>query len=195
MPGLQKLAVARSWLAYRTPTEIHVRPVTQLGPDKTVERVRQPGSLGRPALGVDLVAFHRATATGSWITAVNVVSGKRLRLRYARDAQLLNPSLFAGQLLYVRSSRCSQQLVLGPLRSRRDRVLDQLGPLAWAGRRPRTSPHEPGRAPPLSAQAAGDVEDALHDAALAGADDRLRDRAQARPRRPHRADALAVARR
>jgi hypothetical protein len=130
VPGLQKLAVSRSWLAYRTPTEIHVRPVTQLGPDKTVERVRQPGSLGRPALGVDLVAFHRATATGSWITAVNVVSGKRLRLRYSRDAQLLNPSLFAGQLLYVRSSRCSQQLVLGPLRGKRDRVLYELGPLA-----------------------------------------------------------------
>ena len=130
MPGVQKLAVSRSWLAYRTPTEIHVRPVTEPGPGKTVEKVRQPGTLGRPALGVNLVAFHRATAGGSWITAVNILSGKRLRLRYSRTAELLNPSLLAGQLLYVRASRCSQQLVLGPLRGGRDRVLYELGPLA-----------------------------------------------------------------
>ena len=130
VPGLQKLAVSRSWLAYRTPTEIHVRPVTEPGPGTTVEKVRQPGTLGRPALGVNLVAFHRATAAGSWITAVNVLSGKRLRLRYSPTAELLNPSLLAGQLLYVRASRCSQQLVLGPLRSGRDRVLYELGPLA-----------------------------------------------------------------
>ena len=127
--GLQKLAVSRSWLAYRTPTEIHVRPVTQTGPGTTIEKVRQPATLGRPALGVDLVAFHRATRVGSWITAVNVVSGKRLRLRYSQDAQLLNPSLLAGRLLYVRSSRCSQQLVLGRLRGG-DKVLYELGPLA-----------------------------------------------------------------
>jgi hypothetical protein len=129
IPGLQKLAVSRSWLAYRTPTEIHVRPVTETGPGTTVEKVRQPATLGRPALGVDLLAFHRATTAGSWITAVNVVSGKRLRLRYSRDAQLLNPSLLAGRLLYVRSSRCSQQLVLGRLRGG-DKVLYELGPLA-----------------------------------------------------------------
>jgi len=129
IPGLQKLAVSRSWLAYRTPTEIHVRPVNETGPGTTIEKVRQPATLGRPALGVDLVAFHRATTAGSWITAVNVVSGRRLRLRYSPDAQLLNPSLLAGRLLYVRSSRCSQQLVLGRLRGG-DKVLYELGPLA-----------------------------------------------------------------
>ena len=129
-PGVQKLAVSRSWLAYRTATELHVRPVTGTGPGKTVEKVKAPATLGRPALGVDLVVFHRATEAGSWITAVNVVSGKRLRLRHSSDAQLLNPSLLAGQLLYVRSSRCSQQLVLGPLRGGHDKVLYELGPVA-----------------------------------------------------------------
>src|SRR5512133_2087337 len=130
IPGVQKLAVSRSWLAYRTPTEIHVRPVGETGPGKVVVKVKQPASLGRPALGVDLVAFHRASGDASWITAVNVVSGRRMTLRYSRDDQLLNPSLLAGQLLYVRSSRCSQQLVLGPARGKRDRVLYQLGPRA-----------------------------------------------------------------
>src|SRR6188472_333364 len=42
IPGLQKLAVSRSWLAYRTPTEIHVRPVT-------VDRAGQGGRAGQGA--------------------------------------------------------------------------------------------------------------------------------------------------
>ena len=131
IPGVQKLAVSRSWLVYRTPTEIHVRAVAETGPGKVVVKVRQPASLGRPALGVDLVAFHRATRDASWITAVNVVSGRRLTLRYSRDDQLLNPSLLAGRLLYVRSSRCSQQVVLGAARrGGRDRVLYETAPLA-----------------------------------------------------------------
>jgi hypothetical protein len=130
IPGVQKFAVSRSWLVYRTPTEIHVRPVTETGPGTTVVKVTQPATLGRPALGVDLVVFHRASRDASWITAVNAVSGRRLTLRYSRDDQLLNPSLLDGQLLYVRSTRCSQQLVLGPARGKRDRVLYQIGPLA-----------------------------------------------------------------
>jgi hypothetical protein len=131
LPGVQKLAVSRSWLAYRTATEIHVRPVGTTGPGDVLVKVKQPSTLGRPAIGVDLVAFARSSQDASWITAVNAVSGKRLVLRFSRDDQLLNPSLLDGQLLYVRSSRCAQQLVLGPARAGgRDRVLYQLGPLA-----------------------------------------------------------------
>jgi hypothetical protein len=130
IPGVQKFAVSRTWLAYRTPTEIHVRPVSETGPGTTLVKVTQPATLGRPALGVDLVAFHRASRNASWITAVNAASGRRLTLRFSRDDQLLNPSLLDGQLLYVRSTRCSQQLVLGPARGKRDRVLYQIGPLA-----------------------------------------------------------------
>jgi hypothetical protein len=131
LPGVTKLAISRRWLAYRTPTEIRVEDVAAPGTPKTVVRVKQPATLGRPALGVDLVAFHRSTHEASWITAVNVVSGRPLQLRFSRDDQLLSPSLLGGQLLYVRSSRCSQQLVLGRARGgRRDRVLYTIGPLA-----------------------------------------------------------------
>jgi hypothetical protein len=130
IPGVQKLAVSRRWLAYRTPTEIHVRPVSETGPGTTVVKVTQPATLGRPALGVDLLVFHRASRDSSWITAVNAVSGRRLTLRFSRDDQLLNPSLLGGRLLYVRSTRCSQQLVLGRARGGRDRVLYEIGPLA-----------------------------------------------------------------
>lgn len=130
IPGVTKLAVSRRWLAYRVGREIRVEDVAAPGAPKTVVRVAQPATLGRPALGVDLVAFHRSTREASWLTAVNAVSGRPLQLRFSRDDQLLNPSLLAGQLLYVRASRCSQQLVLGRARGRRDRVLYEIGPLA-----------------------------------------------------------------
>jgi len=140
IPGVLKLAVSRSWLAYRTATEINVRPVGTTGPGDVLVKVKQPSTLGRPSIGVDLVAFDRSSRESSWITAVNVTSGKRLVLRFSRDDQLLNPSLLDGQLLYVRSTRCAQQLVLGPARvGGRDRVLYQLGPLAGQDKG-----HEPG---------------------------------------------------
>ena len=140
IPGVTKLAVSRSWLAYRTATEIGVRPVGTTGPGGVVVKVKQPATLGRPALGVDLVAFSRSSRDLSWITAVNATSGKRLVLRSSRDDQLLNPSLLDGQLLYVRSSRCAQELVLGPAREGgRDRVLYRIGPLAGQDRG-----HDPG---------------------------------------------------
>ncbi len=130
VPGVMKLAVSRSWLAYRTANEIRVQDATVPSESKLIVHVSEPATLGRPALGVDLVAFHRSTRAGSWLTAVNVVSGRRLQLRYSREAQFLNPSLLAGQLLYIRSSRCSQQLVLGPARGGHDRVLYETAPLA-----------------------------------------------------------------
>src|SRR5580765_3268580 len=48
VPGVQTIAVSRSWLAYRTPTEIHVRPVAETGPGTTVVKVKSPAQLGRP---------------------------------------------------------------------------------------------------------------------------------------------------
>jgi hypothetical protein len=130
LPGVTKLAVSRQWLAYSTATEIHVQTLTDPTQNRLVARTTQPGTLGRPALGVDLVTFHRATTEGSSISALNLQTGRQMRLRFSRDDLLLNPSVLSGQLLYVRVSRCSQQLRIGPLRGGRERVLYEIGPLA-----------------------------------------------------------------
>jgi hypothetical protein len=130
IPGVQKLAVSRQWLAYSTARSIRVQAVSDPTQNRLVAQARQPGTLGRAALGVDLVAFHRATSEGSSILAVNLVTGRPMRLRFSRDDLLLNPSVLAGQVLYVRASRCSQQLRIGSFRGRRDRVLYEIGPLA-----------------------------------------------------------------
>lgn len=140
VPGVRQLAVARRWLVYRTPTQIRAQAIGSPGPGTLLVQTKRPGTLGRPSIGVDLVVFHRAMGSGgSWITAVNAASGKRLLLRSSSSDLLLNPSVNGAQLLYVRVSRCSQQLMLGALRGKLDRVVYRLGPLAG-----QDAGHEPG---------------------------------------------------
>jgi hypothetical protein len=134
LPGVRKLALSDRWLVYRAGSEIRVQPLSDSTRSARVVRVTGRGSIGRPSLGGDLVVYHYATAHGSWLTAVDVATGTRRRVRFARDAQLLNPSLLGGSLLYVRASRCSQQLRLGPLGGGKERVLYELPPLAGQDR-------------------------------------------------------------
>jgi hypothetical protein len=130
LPGTQKLAVSDRWLVYRAGRQIRVQPLSDPSRSALVVEAKRVAELGRPALDGDLVLYHYATAAGSWLTSVNVATGKRRRVRFARDAQLLNPSLLGTSLLYVRASRCSQELRLGPLGAGKERVLYELPPLA-----------------------------------------------------------------
>lgn len=134
LPGTQKLAVSDRWLVWRAGRQIRVQPLSDPSRSALVVEAKRVAELGRPALDGDLVVFHRATATGSWLSAVNVATGKRRQLRFARGAQLLNPSLLGTSLLYVRASRCAQELRLGPLGSGNERVLLKLPPLAGQDR-------------------------------------------------------------
>jgi hypothetical protein len=134
LPGTQKLAVSDRWLVYRAGRQIRVQPLSDPSRSALVVKAKRAGELGKPALDGDLVLYHHATAAGSWLTAVDVATGSRRRVRFARDAQLLNPSLLGTSLLYVRISRCSQQLRLGPLGSGKERVLFELPPLAGQDR-------------------------------------------------------------
>ncbi|HEX3268696.1 MAG TPA: hypothetical protein VHQ98_12000 [Gaiellaceae bacterium] len=128
--GAQKLAVSDRWLVWRSGRQIRVQPLSDPSRSALVVEAKRVAELGRPALDGDLVVYHYSTAAGSWLTAVNVANGTRRRVRFARNAQLLNPSLLGASLLYVRASRCSQELRLGPLRGGKDRVLFELPPLA-----------------------------------------------------------------
>jgi hypothetical protein len=134
LPGVQKLAVSDRWLVWRAGREIRVLPLSDPTRSARVVEAKRVAELGRPILDGDLVVYHRASAAGSWLSAVDVATGKRQRLRFARDALLLNPSLLGTSLLYVRASRCSQELRLGPLGSGKERVLFRLPPLAGQDR-------------------------------------------------------------
>jgi hypothetical protein len=77
--------------------------------------------LGRPDLDGDRLVYHRAGRAGTRIVEVDLRTRRRRTLFRSRSAQLLNPSLLAGALLYVEVSPCGQRLILS--RRRHARVL------------------------------------------------------------------------
>ena len=65
------------------------------------------------------------------MSAFDLATGKRRLLRSSIRDQLLNPARLGAKLLYVRESRCAQELRLGPLVGNgKGRVLYALPPLA-----------------------------------------------------------------
>jgi hypothetical protein len=133
--GARRLAVSDRWLAF---TAIDAKGVTRLtaqsiaDTSKTtaVASVSPPAQIGRPSIDGDLIVFHVATRRASWIQAVDLAAGKRSRLRKSTSAQLLSPVVLGGRLLYVKVSRCAQQLRLGAAGGGAEHVLLTLPPLA-----------------------------------------------------------------
>jgi hypothetical protein len=135
IPGIEKLAVSTKWLVYRAgyrdgTEQILYRSLTNPTQATTLTRRRPGGELGRPVVAGDLVFFHFATAEGSSLLSANLATGKRRVVRHSADSLLLNPSVFGSNLLFVRASRCSQQLRLASLAGGQARVLYEIAPLA-----------------------------------------------------------------
>jgi hypothetical protein len=129
IPGIEKLAVSNDWFAYRVrlPTgEQQLRAFALVDPARTrvLTRARAPGRLGRPSLSGSVVVYHVAGAGGSALLSFDLGTGTRRELRSSNRDQLLNPARLGSKLLYVRLSRCSQELRIG------SRVLYRLPPLA-----------------------------------------------------------------
>jgi hypothetical protein len=141
--GVEKLAVSDRWLAFRVrradgSRRLYAQSLTDTAQVRTVATAAGAVQIGRPVLAGDVLVFHVATVGASWITALDLVSGKSRRLRSSKTEQLLHPALLGSRLLYVRVSRCSQQLRLGRAAGGRERVLLALPPQAsWdRGREP-----------------------------------------------------------
>jgi hypothetical protein len=134
--GVEKLAISDRWLVYRVrlPSggeQIAARGLQDPTSAITVSSPRPAGRLGRPSLTGDLVVFHTATLKRSWLSALDLATGKRRLLRSSLRDELLNPVELGGKLLYVRASRCAQQLRIGTLGGMGPgRVLYSLPPLA-----------------------------------------------------------------
>jgi hypothetical protein len=134
--GVVKLAVSDRWLAYRVRLPSGSEQLLALSlADPTnsiaVSRPRAAGRLGRPSLSGDLVVFHTETPKRSWLSSLDLATGKRRLLRSSVRDLLLNPVQLGGKLLYVRESRCAQQLRIGPLYGNGSgHVLYALPPLA-----------------------------------------------------------------
>jgi hypothetical protein len=135
IPGVEKLAVSTKWLVYRAgyrdgTEQILYRSFTDPAKATTLTRRRPAGELGRPVVSGDLVLFHFATAQGSSLFSADLATGKRHVVRHSTDSLLTNPSVLGSSLLFVRASRCSQQLRLASLSGGQARVLYEIAPLA-----------------------------------------------------------------
>jgi hypothetical protein len=98
--------------------------------------------IGRPALDGDLLAFHVAGRSGGRIVVTDLARGRTRTVRRERRVQLLNPSLRAGRLLYVRARYARQELLIGPVGRRPTRRDRRLWSTVPTGRR--DAGHEPG---------------------------------------------------
>ncbi len=130
-PGADELAISAGWLAYRVPPapggpgryRILVQRLPPTAPAYQVASANVPDELGRPALAGRTLVFG-AAGRRSRIVAIDLRNGRHTTLRHAIDAQLLNPSVLAGRLLYVRVDDCDQKLLLGPaIANARDRII------------------------------------------------------------------------
>jgi hypothetical protein len=136
IPDVEKLAVSEGWLAYRVrypsgSVQIRALPLGNPTSTRAISQTHPRGALGRPSLYEGTVVYHLATAAGSKLLSFDLVSGKQRVLRSSTRAQLLNPTQIGGRLLYVRLTRCAQQLRLGSIGGNRaGRVLYSLPPLA-----------------------------------------------------------------
>jgi hypothetical protein len=144
VPGVDALAVSDRWLVTRSPSArgdtITGRPIDAPTQVRTIAAATRPSQLGRPALDGDVAVFHVATPRGSRIVEYNLATSRTHVLRRTVSALLTNPSVLAGQLLYVRQTDVSQLLEIGgAYPGAGDHVLYRLGAPA-----PHDSGHEPG---------------------------------------------------
>ncbi len=124
------LAVSGEWLVVRDQAKVGIQNLFAISLSDPARRrylagAGTPGTIGRPTIEGAQVAYSVSTAAGSWIYQINAGTLARVVLRSAaRDVQFANPSLAHGRLLYERTDRCAQELVLGlASQPRGDRVL------------------------------------------------------------------------
>ena len=132
VPGIDALGISDRWLVTRERApgggdSLVVRPLAALDQPRVVASTKPPAELGRPAIDGDLLVIHVATRALSRILAIDLADGTTRVVRSSRQAQLTNPSVLAGRLLYVRQTSTAQLLELGPLTGGRDRVIYRLG--------------------------------------------------------------------
>lgn len=142
-PGADALAVSGRWVAWRVREGDRDTIYAARLPGEPPRRVMGASELGRPALDGDRLVFHAAGRGGGRIVLADLARGSRRTIRRERRAQLLNPSLLDGRLLYVRAVYFRQELRLGAASRRATRRDQRLWATVPTGRR--DAGHEPGR--------------------------------------------------
>jgi len=129
-PGAEVLAVGDGLVAWRAhdgeTDRLWVRGLAAESVPVAVVAAAAGDQLGRPVLAGRTLVWHVAGPRGSRILARDLAGGDDVVLRREAGAQLTNPAVDGGRLLYVRATGIRQELRLGPLAPappRRDAVL------------------------------------------------------------------------
>jgi hypothetical protein len=145
LASVDALGISDRWLVTRERTTndgdaLVARRLDAPDEARIIARTVPPAQLGRPSLDGDTVVFHIATRRESRIVAADLAAGTSRVVRRSRASHVTNPSLLAGELLYVRQTSTAQTLELGALApGGRNRILYRLGSPA-----PRDPGYEPG---------------------------------------------------
>jgi hypothetical protein len=112
-PGVDACAVSAAWVAWRERRAdrdaIYAAPLE----GGAARRVMGAAELGRPALDRGFLTFHVASRSGGRIVVADLAAGRTATVRRERRAQLLNPSMHGGLLVYVRAINRRQELRIG----------------------------------------------------------------------------------
>jgi hypothetical protein len=145
-PGAEDVAVSSRWLVMRLRNAdggdgLQAVSLAAAAAPVTIATAAFPAALGRPAIDGDRVVWASSTPSGSRVREVDLASHRARTVLHARPAvSFAAPSLRHGSLLYVRQTRCDQELRLRSLADPgRDRRLLYRGPLS-----PQDRGHEPG---------------------------------------------------
>ena len=126
------LAVSADWLVVRDAAADGLANLFAISLNEPSQRLYLqgsaiPGAIGRPALSGSTAVFAYSDARRSTLYEVDLATGARSVLRQANANVLYaNPALLGGRLLYERTDRCAQELLLGTASTvgrGRDRVL------------------------------------------------------------------------
>jgi hypothetical protein len=130
--GVDKLAVSDSWVAFRrTSGSRDILEARAIGSPQMVRQVltlSAPDQIGRPVLDGQRLVFGVVRGTQTSIVSVDLAHRRRQTLRQGKAIQYLDPTLSAGRLLYVKVTRCRQELAVS--RPGHDRVLLRVAPIA-----------------------------------------------------------------
>jgi hypothetical protein len=130
--NVDALAVSAHWLVVRDASASGIENLFAVSLRDPAKRrylagSATPGAIGRPAFEGSTVVWSYSSARFSGIYEENLSTGARAVLRLATaNVQYANPALDEGRLLYERTDRCAQELLLGlpsGSSSKRDRVL------------------------------------------------------------------------
>ena len=141
--GADAIAVSAQWVAWRARADGRDTIFAARLADGVPRRVMGAAQLGRPALQDGTLVFHVAGRGGGRIVLADLGAGRTSTIRRERRAQLLNPSLSDGSLVYVRAAYRGQELRTGPAARRSPRLDRRLWSTVPTGRR--DAGHEPGR--------------------------------------------------